>query len=104
MVSVPMGNLTVLVRPWLVSTKLVPKECAGRGAKVVSFVSLVALVCDGLKLFHELDIVLENLPATLLRLTEYIHNEVDLGRREKAEGLLDDLLHPLFKFDYGLCR
>ena len=49
-------------------------------------------------MFHELDIVLENLPDVLLHLLQYIDNEADLGRREKAEGLLDALLHPLFKF------
>ena len=49
-------------------------------------------------MFHELDIALENLPAVLLHLPEYINNEADLGRREKAQGLLDALLHPLFKF------
>ena len=49
-------------------------------------------------MFYELDIVLENVPAVLLHLLEYINNEADLGCREKAEGLLDALLHPLFKF------
>ena len=49
-------------------------------------------------IFHELDIVLENLPAVLLHLSEYINNEADLGRRGKAKGLLDALLHTLFKF------
>ena len=49
-------------------------------------------------MFHELDIVLENLPVALLHLPEYINNEATLGCREKAEGLLDALLHPLFKF------
>ena len=44
-------------------------------------------------MFHELDIVLENLPAFLLPLPEYIEVEVDSGRRDKAEGLLEALLH-----------
>ena len=48
--------------------------------------------------FLELDIVLQNLPAFLLHSLEYVNNEADLGCREKAEGLLDALLHPLFKF------
>ena len=37
-------------------------------------------------MFHELDIVLENLPVVLLHLPEYINNEADLGRREKARA------------------
>ena len=49
-------------------------------------------------MFHELDIVLENSLAVLLHPPECINNEADLGRREKVEGLLDALLHPLFKF------
>ena len=40
----------------------------------------------------------ENLPAVLLHLPEYINNEVDFGRRKKAEGSLDALLRPLLKF------
>ena len=35
-------------------------------------------------MFHELDIVLENLPAVVEHLPEYISHEADLGRREKA--------------------
>ena len=35
-------------------------------------------------MFHELDIVLENLAAVLEHLSGYINHEVDLGRREKA--------------------
>ena len=49
-------------------------------------------------MFHELDIVLENLPVVLVHLPEYINHEADLGRREKAQGLFDALLYPLFKF------
>ena len=49
-------------------------------------------------MFHELDIVLENLPAILEHLPEYINHEADLGWREKAQGLFDALSHPLFKF------
>ena len=37
-------------------------------------------------MFHELDIVLENLPPRLVHLPEYIDHEADLGRREKAQG------------------
>ena len=48
-------------------------------------------------MFHELDIVLENLHAVLLHLPEYIEIEADSGRRDKAAGLLEALLHPLFK-------
>ena len=48
-------------------------------------------------MFHELDIVLENLPAVVEHLPEYISHEADLGRREKAQGLFDALSHPLFK-------
>ena len=48
-------------------------------------------------MFHELGIVLENLPAVLLHLPKYIEIEADCGRRDKAEGLLEALLHPLFK-------
>ena len=64
-------------------------------------------------MFHELDIVLENLPVILLHLAEYIEIEVDSGQRDKAEGLLEALLHPLFKptatfflrcFCCGLCH
>ena len=51
--------------------------------------------------FHELDVVLENSPAVVLHLPEYIDNEADLGRREKAEGLLETLSHPLFKLTAG---
>ena len=58
--------------------------------------------CTGVRwveaMFHELDIVLENLPAVLEHLPEYINHEADLGRREKAQGLFDALSHPLFKF------
>ena len=58
--------------------------------------------CTGVRwveaMFHESDMILENLRAVLLHLPEYINNEADLGRREKAEGLLDALSHPLFKF------
>ena len=59
--------------------------------------------CTGVRwveaMFHELDIVPENLPTVLVYLFKCINNEVDLGRsREKAEGLLDALVHPLFKF------
>ena len=35
-------------------------------------------------MFHELDTVLENLPAVLVHLPEYIDHEADLGLREKA--------------------
>ena len=49
-------------------------------------------------MFHELDIVLENLLAVLEHLPEYINHEAELGRREKAQGLFDALSHPLFKF------
>ena len=49
-------------------------------------------------MFHELDIVLENLPAVLVHPPEYIDHEADVGGREKAEGLFDALSHPLFKF------
>ena len=64
-------------------------------------------------MFHELDIVLENLPAILLHLAEYIEIQADSGQRDKAEGLLEALLHPLFKltatfflrcFCCGLCH
>ena len=48
-------------------------------------------------MFQEPDIVLENLPAVAEHLPEYISHEVDLGRREKAQGLFDALSHPLFK-------
>ena len=48
-------------------------------------------------MFHELDIVLENLPAVLLHLPEYINHEADLGRRKKAQGLFDALSRPFFK-------
>ena len=48
-------------------------------------------------MFHELDIVLENLLAVVEHLPEYISHEADLGRREKAEGLFVALSHPLFK-------
>ena len=49
-------------------------------------------------IFHELDIVLENLPAVLEHLSDYISHEADLGRWEKAQGLFDAVSHPLFKF------
>ena len=49
------------------------------------------------RVFHELDIVLENLPDVLLHLPEYIEIEANSRRRDKAEGLLEALLHPLFK-------
>ena len=49
-------------------------------------------------MFHELDIVPENLPAVLEHLPEYINHEADLGRREKAQGLFYPLSHSLFKF------
>ena len=49
-------------------------------------------------MFHELDIVLGNLPTVLLHIPEYINDNTNLGRREKAEGLLYALSHPLFKF------
>ena len=64
-------------------------------------------------MFHELDIVLENLPAVVEHLPEYISHEADLGRREKAQGLFDALSQPLFKltavfflrcFCCGLCH
>ena len=64
-------------------------------------------------MFHKLDIVLENLPCVLLHLPENIEIEADSGRRDKAEGLLEALLHPLFKlmaafflrcFWCGLCH
>ena len=48
-------------------------------------------------MFQELDVVLENLPGVVSHRPEYINNEADVGQREKAEGLLDALLHPLFK-------
>ena len=48
-------------------------------------------------MFHELDIVLEILLAVLLHLPKNIEIEADSGRRDKAEGLLEALLHPLFK-------
>ena len=48
-------------------------------------------------MFHEVDIVLQNLPAVLLHKPEYFNNEVDLGCREKAEGLLAAHLHPCLK-------
>ena len=48
-------------------------------------------------MFHEPDIVLENLPLVILHLPEYINHEADVGRREKAQGLFDALSHPLFK-------
>ena len=41
--------------------------------------------------------MLENLPAVVEHLSEYISHEADLGRREKAQGLFDALSHPLFK-------
>ena len=47
---------------------------------------------------HELDIVLENLPAVLEHLPEYIDHEANLGCREKAQGLFEALSQPLFKF------
>ena len=37
-------------------------------------------------MFHELDIVLKNIPAVLLHLCEYITNETILGHGEKVEG------------------
>ena len=46
-------------------------------------------------MFHELDIALENLPALVLHFLEYMSNEAHLRRREKAEGFLTALLHPL---------
>ena len=49
-------------------------------------------------MFHELDIVLQNLRAVLVHLPEFINHEADLGRRENAQGLFDALSHPLFKF------
>ena len=49
-------------------------------------------------MFHELDIVLENMPAVVEHLPEYISHEADLGRREKAQGLFDALSHLLFKW------
>ena len=49
-------------------------------------------------MFHALDFVLENFLAILMHLAEYIYNKADLGRREKAEGLLDAFSHPPFKF------
>ena len=57
-------------------------------------------------MFHELDIVLDNLRAALLHLPEYINNEANLGRRDKARGLLDALSHPLFLrcFCCSLCH
>ena len=54
-------------------------------------------------MFHELDVVLENLPAVLLHVPEYINHEADLGRREKGQGLFDALSHPLFKFTVAFC-
>ena len=72
--------------------------------------------CHGVRwveaIFHELDIVLQNLPAVLLHLLEYITNETHLGHRAKAEDLLVALLHPPFRgmaarflrcFCCGLC-
>ena len=49
-------------------------------------------------MFPELDIVLDKRLALLLHLPQYINNEINLGRGEKAKGLLGALLHPLFKF------
>ena len=49
-------------------------------------------------MFHELDIVSDNLPVVLLHLPEYTNHEAGLGRREKAQGLFDALSHPLFNF------
>ena len=49
-------------------------------------------------MFNEFDIVLENLPAILLHIPEYINNEADLRRRDKAQSLFDALSHPLFNF------
>ena len=58
--------------------------------------------CRGVRwveaMFHGSDIIPENVPAVVLYLSKYITNEADLGCREKAEGLLDALLHHLFKF------
>ena len=48
---------------------------------------------------HELDIVLENILVVLLHNPEYIEIEADCGRRDKADGLLQALLHPLFKLN-----
>ena len=53
-------------------------------------------------MLHELDIVLENLPAVVEHLPEYISHEADLGRREKAQGLFDALSHHLFKLTAAL--
>ena len=93
-----------MLRPcWLLFIEVAQKECAGCCAKAVCFVSHVALVCNGLNLwFHELHVVLENSPAVVSHLPEYINGDVDLGRREKAEGLLETLLHPLLKLTAGL--
>ena len=45
-------------------------------------------------MFHELDMVVENLPAVLLHLPENITDEAHLGRREKTHGLFNALSHP----------